>query len=195
MDMQSYLKDLKANQKILKALTTAYKEEAKFLKGIDAAAGIKVRAYIEQESGFWIIEMHSEVGMVIFAGEDGSFSKVQIISTPSKKRIAELRNLSHEKGTLLTGSDDDLQLRMRVSFYLDMTNIQEMQKAKKVFANDFVLSAIRFADSQRKAYEMLPTFLRDYRRVFARYHKKYSFLWQGTPYKSAISLYEELEKL
>ncbi len=180
--MNPMLKLFANNTKIMRALDMACQQEQGLADGFQVSDDIILRGILDEEQGLWQVSFKVAHGEVAFLALDHEFTSIRIVSIPSVDMIIGRESMTADE--LIAK-----QYKNARTMDVDMRDIASLKAAKEYFADDYVMSNIPLADSKAgNVARMLIWYLRSYRKVYTEYYKSFNFLWQGTPYTSALSL-------
>ena len=180
--MKAYLEQLAQSKEINQVLETAVEIEDSFIDGFKVAENVVLKAFLNDDTSFWNIFIHTPLGNVAFIGMDKNLNNMMIISQPSSAALKDPDKFNEE-------TTAELMEIATKKFLVDVTDAKSLKEAKDYFADDLVLSKMEVEDENVETMaDLLIVYIREYRRVFNDYYKTYSFLWDEGPFSNASTL-------
>ncbi|MFM7458821.1 MAG: hypothetical protein ACKO3R_09230 [bacterium] len=173
---------------VKKALLEAYEIEQKMLQGIEVREGSILKAKINTETGFWEMELNVDHGKVFYKFSDLKMTLLEMTTIPDKKYLKNKDIYSNEEIELLLNTD------LSRAYYVDLLDISSVKDLKANVQDDFVLKNTRFDEKYNAANQIILNF-KIWRKYFMNYTNNFSFLWEGSDFKSASDLCFEMKKL
>ncbi len=180
--MSELLKLYVNNSKVMQALDLACEQEQELADGLQLSEDILLQGVIDQSNGFWQLSFIVAHGEVIFSALDYDFTQIRIVSVPAASMVLDHECLEFEQV-------EAIRYKHARVMDVDMRDVASLKAAKEYFADDYVMSNIPLADQKAgNVARMLIYYLRSYRKIYTDYYKSFAFLWQNTPYTSALAL-------
>ncbi len=192
IETNGFLEALKRSPHLLQVLSHAASIESEFLVGTEEANNLFLKACIDASTGLWHIWFEFELGGVYFDAIDDGMKTIRITSVP-KIDFLETIIVNQEQQVLTPIAE--LQVSLSKSCLIELSSASDLAEMKKYFQDDIVLSNLYFENLGRNATEMLVFFIRKYRKKFNSYQNQYSFLWEDTPFKSALEMQKAMNAL
>lgn len=181
-----------SNENILKSLDYAVDRQAHYEAEVPFVNGtLKMNTKISEETGLWELRLTAPRGEILYETLDDYATQIRITSIPDISFI-EIEDSSEELSDALLL---EAQRSFTRTFDLDLSDVRSVRKCKDFFKGDFVLEGIRLNNpTLDTADRMIIWHIRAFRKVFLRYLKDFSFIWEKAGFKTAKSLKRYMEE-